>query len=641
MTPTLLSGKRRECHPKLANTEQNMTHNLTQDEWLAFARALTVRPEYPQIEPSSITSLDAYARNVVSMLDGKEWRLQGCQLLNINDRINWKNGDRTQLFHRHSWTPIGSLLLAYSISGDEKLFDLALRHVRDWQSHLAEDDEVNATKVDNQENFTWYDMAVGQRAYRLAYILKVLAYQRRDVRFVSSLVELMHRHFRFLTIGSNIAWHSNHGIFQIAGLLSAAQQLQPLFSEVNVGKWEKQLADVYLSHFATDGGHLEHSPGYHFYMTHVLKLALAANLFPTQEGRVKDLCISAENALAYMIRPDGYLCPFGDTDQQRVPYKLPSFEWFSPALLDVLARVDEKGAKGDKDETIHVDSLLLKSSGYAFARGMRATSFESFFATSACFHSRTHKQADSSTVFWQERDQVILDDAGRYGFIGRTKPGSAEHAQGFWYSDPNRMFVESSFSHNTVIVDGQSHRRSARDVFGSGLIDERVEGDWYLVRSKMPISETVEHSRLSAFLPSRALVVMDYLVALDNKEHDYIQNFQLSSEWRESGFLNFTTDNDVELRVRELTGHKLTASAIAGQTEPYLRGWICKTPMALTPALNFAFGTSAAYTARFITLLEYGRRGCAKSRLDASLSANCLTIRDRSSPLEIQINKEI
>ena len=43
---------------------------------------------------------------------------------------------------------------------------------------------------------------------------------------------------------------------------------------------------------------------------------------------------------------------------------------------------------------------------------------------------------------------------------GRTKPGTELWKQGFWYGDPNRVFVESTHAHNTVEVGGESYNRS-------------------------------------------------------------------------------------------------------------------------------------------------------------------------------------
>src|SRR5690606_14844638 len=82
---------------------------------------------------------------------------------------------------------------------------------------------------------------------------------------------------------------------------------------------------------------------------------------------------------------------------------------------------------------------------------------------STAFHSRTHKHADHLTFLWHDRGSDLIVDAGRYGYIGKTDQGTDLWLKGNWYSDPMRIYCESTRAHNTLEFNGIDYpRRKAK-----------------------------------------------------------------------------------------------------------------------------------------------------------------------------------
>ena len=141
-----------------------------------------------------------------------------------------------------------------------------------------------------------------------------------------------------------------------------------------------------------------------------------------------------------------------------------------------------------------------------------AESFDgaSYLAQQAGFHSRTHKQADDLSFIWYDRGTEILIDAGRYGYLGKTEPGSDLWNKGFWYSDPKRIYVESTRSHNTVEIDGMSFNRKDSPPYGSAIQRwGETEDGLLFVETHATQFETIGHTRLLVFDPGNWLLVYD------------------------------------------------------------------------------------------------------------------------------------
>ena len=130
----------------------------------------------------------------------------------------------------HAWDMIDILLRVDSFNENSETLYLAIAIADDWiQNHIIEA---------KRDDFAWYDMGVGQRATKLSYILRRLIEEDADSELVFRFILATQVHFSELMDIERIATHSNHGLFQIAGLLSLTKNLpwmlksrKPLYSQ--------------------------------------------------------------------------------------------------------------------------------------------------------------------------------------------------------------------------------------------------------------------------------------------------------------------------------------------------------------------------------------------------------------------------
>ncbi len=264
-----------------------------------------------------------------------------------------------------------------------------------------------------------------------------------------------------------IAFHSNHGFYQVVGQLAMASR----FFELPRMMLAKQQALVRLEHminlqFTKEGIHKEHSPDYHRMVSETLCKVLDLGLI--NDSELLSFAIKIEANLAWFVKPNGYLTNFGDTDhRQMIRGTASALRWRSFAMQFVVSG-------GDIGIPPDSSMAVFPESGYFIVRShwLNNSNFFShcsYLAQTLCFHSRTHKHADDLSFIWYDRGHEILVDAGRYGYLEKTKAGSDLWKLGYWYADPNRMYVEDTRAHNAVEIDGISNPRHKVKPYGSAL----------------------------------------------------------------------------------------------------------------------------------------------------------------------------
>jgi hypothetical protein len=234
-----------------------------------------------------------------------------------------------------------------------------------------------------------------------------------------------------------------------------------------------------------------------------------------------------------------------------------------------------------------------------------------YLAQQCAFHSRVHKHADDLTFIWHDRGSPILVDAGRFGYVGKTEPGSELFKQGFWYNDPKRMYVESTRAHNTVEIDGKNHDRTKRKPYGSALLRSGESDGVLFAESEVRHSDSVRHARVLMMRPHEWLIVFDWLWANDKKPHDFRQWFQFSPKLevsvRPEGGLRA---EGVKLRIPlisvDLIAGPVLMSPIKGQEDPVLQGWWSPEAGEFDPIWSACWEQRDVPTATFATLFAFG-----------------------------------
>jgi hypothetical protein len=577
------------------------------------------------------------------------WERHGTRLPSLMPPVAWDNPDRSFTFHLHAWEPLVFLLKGHCTVANsfscERYFTVSFNYALDWLTHfqlpIINNDPALLLEESNTEasGFAWYDMAVGQRIYQLAYILDTICRdQRYDDATVTLLYKALHFHHRLLSLDGFFKHHSNHGLYQALGQLAAAKRFLKAdeLSERYFALATKRLSDLLSSHFTADNVHKEHSPGYHYM---VLGSLTGAN----HTGLILDRTIverihSMEEALSWMIKPNYCLVTFGDTDPRsmgRTPQTSQRFK--HPALQAVLSKGNIGVFPGP-----HVQ--MFKDAGYVFAR-LYADGVEpvfpnaSYLAQIAAFHSRVHKHADHLSFVWFDRHRDILIDAGRFAYAGRTSPDSELFKQGFWYSHPKRIYCESTRAHNTVGIDGKSFPRARVRPFGSALLFASEIDGCAVTYCEATHFRNIRHHRQLIMKPGHFLLVLDWLYDRKGITHEYRQHFHFAPEWslenKDDGILGShpgcNTTASLNIRVASLIPEGLVGPIIRGQHKPELLGWTSDAANSLVPTSCFDVSQISSSQCSFATIFVFGKtldidRGA--TRFNRTLSAGKISWKD-------------
>jgi hypothetical protein len=380
---------------------------------------------------------------------------------------------RSRRYELHSLTWLKEALARHALGGDVETLAVARDVVVDWtRTHLRSGGE--------QSEFAWYDMAVGLRAPYVAYVLRAcLAERMLDDGDADLLIEAAERHGAELAQGGNYATGNNHGLFQDEGLYLLARLLPALPAAT---AWrelalQRMRATLKATVSFADGAHLEHSTAYQFSIVDLVA-RLAANVAELPE--LGPLLDRMRRTAAWQTTPAGRMAQLGDSDDLPVP------RWAREAAASF--------------HGIH----FLPEAGQAFVRDG-----DSYLAVTAAYHGPAHKHADDGGFLLIEDGQVVLGDAGRWGY---------------YEDEADRIYARAAAAHNVLAVDGEDFDWRGAEPYGSGL-DAVGEGEgWYAIGLTNPLlaRQGVEHRRVLFYKPGRALTIVDR--ARSDREHQYVRH---------------------------------------------------------------------------------------------------------------------
>ena len=493
----------------------------------------------------------------------------------IPDWSKYQSQSRSVRYKIHAWDMLDLILRVDSLNHNSETLNLAIATADDWiQNHII------AAKSDD---FAWYDMGVGQRATKLSYILRRLIEKDSDSELVFRFILAAQVHFSELMDIERIATHSNHGLFQIAGLLSLSKNLPwMLKSKEAIVFAESTLKQMLEEHFSEDGLHLEHSPEYHLFMANHLSFLKESGWLSNGIDAIGNLVDKVANAADWMATPGMGVIPLGDTANNAKMSKL----WPHSNLKFMI------GTK-----LFQKSGLLINNSASQFGHNSQ-------LIFSAQFHSRQHKQADNLNVLYHRNGKPLLVDPGTFTYQ---------------YDAKERMYCESTRAHNTIEIDSLNHSRYRHDCYGSGIkflatvggvmISEGIVNHSRLISSQIPNNQVkgsdavrvkVQHRRIVIERPDYFLAIIDQLNS--NEKHDYTAWYHLhpdlilgtSTKTR----LKVTTEEGAvlcQIQSYDSDSNSLNYDVISGQTKPELQGWYSENGKELIPnsAIGFRFQTAS------------------------------------------------
>ena len=509
------------------------------------------------------------------------------------------NSTRNFRYKMHSWVMLDTLLSADEKSDDDKYLNYAINIAYDWIK--------NFILQEKNDEFAWYDMAVGQRATKLPYMLFRLIQNNAQKELIFHFILACEIHIVELSQRDRIAVHSNHGLFQIAGLIALVRSLPWLkISKDSYSIAIEVMREMLNDHFADDGLHKEHSPEYHLFMVNHLSSFL-------QSGWLRDipelveLVSKVEEAAHWMQNPKMEVIPLGDSKNS-----LPS--------LDRWHAMSEKLKIGLK--VFHHGGLAIHNTS--------SDKGKSQLVFSAQFHSRQHKHADHLTILYHLNGHPLLVDAGTYTYQ---------------YDLPQRIYCESTRAHNTVEIDGLNYSRFRQDSFGSCLEFAEEIGECtifsgrlhhkHLISSFIPnnkiqnsdkIKCDINHTRSIIHYPGRFLAVIDQIDS--NESHDYIQWNHLAPHLSirkytnsKIGIHNSKEETVCIVLTSDSEANPLDIIEIEGQSHPHLQGWFSHDGRELIPNPVLGFTTFGENKA-FVTVFDFKMANTGKPYLRIGSSGN-------------------
>ena len=205
----------------------------------------------------------------------------------FND-TNWR-------FQLHAWRLIDPVLREYRDTHNRQYLQEAIEIINDWyQYHVV---------LQKESKYQWYDMAVGIRAMKLAWLWNEINFEAlsggKELKQIFD--ELMTLHVSMLMDEPFLA-NGNHAYFQLVGLrlLCKANPTINLCSEETEYNNSK-MKSLLSRQFYAEGVHLENSPGYHIFTIRVLRNLDIPDLY---DDEISDLMLRAEQVTTWLVYPD-------------------------------------------------------------------------------------------------------------------------------------------------------------------------------------------------------------------------------------------------------------------------------------------------------------------------------------------------
>jgi hypothetical protein len=519
----------------------------------------------------------------------------------------------------HAWAMLDQLLFAFDKTGDSKYFTASLAFAADWVRTQPRASDTTGGNTEKQSPCAWNDMTASLRTYRLAYLLDA-ACRRDDVP--DALLQDLWR-----SLVGHLAWlESRHPLpaagdrkflraiaqFSASTRFSRMSPLDEVMHEVSA-----QLPGLIETQFSKEGVHLEHSPGYQRLLTQAIE-TLASTAALSNAMPPPDRLRQFEDALAWMIQPDGRLANLGDSTRYEMEEQVPSDDLCRSTLLQFAISAGRVGQPPqERVKGFPESGLLVMRSGWpSDAVAYRRSSY---LAQQCAFHSQAHKHSDDLSFVWYDHETDILVDAGRFSSLDddafdRQTP-----------VDPARKYVESARAHNTVEIDDVAQDRVDRKPYGSALLRWGESDGVQFAESHVRDPQGIRHARVLLNRPHEWLIVFDWLWDNNGAAHQYRQWFQLAPGFavsQQGNTLRAQSDRTgLSLLATPLLDGPALVPPVKGQQQPSLQGWWSPDDGVLQPIWSACWARQHVPSALFATLFTFAddvKVDAAASKVNAS-----------------------
>lgn len=396
-------------------------------------------------------------------------------------------------------------------------------------------------------------------------------------------------HFLLLCSPEGYRTNHNHGFYQNVAALCFCKTFPDNNTTALQTMIEERILSMCSTLFTSDGFLKAHSPGYHQLLLRghieILQHFTFSNSF---RNKLSEAIAAMASSLRPFLCPNGLLAQIGDTDIT------PPF----PACQQAMGTLPP-----------HPALEILHGSGYAFIHTRGSNHADSYLALVGAFHSREHKHCDDLSFIWNEGAMEILIDSGKHNYRGKFSPGTEEHARGFWYNAPPRIYVESIHAHNCVEINGRSPSRRVPPYGVLPLKGGKINSDIYFLQGLWKRPEGFQQERLILFSPGEWLFLFDNLspsikgtASMLTQWHHFAKDFTIEAQNDSSLLLEHSTQKR-RLYCQTLLAHHAT-SLHKGEILPRLQGWSAADINTLTPHPAWGIHALSKESQQFATIFS-------------------------------------
>jgi hypothetical protein len=512
----------------------------------------------------------------------------------VRDDLAVNNEWQWQLNRMGFWEVLG---LAYRATGNEVYAETWVKHLRSWAAQCPRPEDHG-----NYAQSCWRTIESGIRmagSWPKAFccFLQSPSFTDEDVVLY---VKLCIEHAIHLRTHHRPA--GNWLTMEMAGLYSVGAMFPELKDAKNWRVYAAEHAYRELdTQFTPDGAQVELSPGYHWVaLGNILTIPRVAKAAGFEGELPRDFLARAEKAFEFtllMRTPDGSTPRTNDTpNRQDVASVMAVGAELFPERKDFLWAA----TNGDEGQVPNGTSVGFDYAGYYVMRsGWDADANMLCFDAGPTGLAHIH-QDKLNVMMWAYGREVLLD------------MGGGPYEQSKW-----RRYGISTFSHNTVIVDGlgQKRERAFSDVpledvtwvscedydYAVGVYDETYED-----------VACVMHTRHVLFAKPDLFLVWDVLTPKDEAVHHYQARWHVTTPHvlMDGNRVVTADDGQPNLAIVPLLDG-VNVQSVSAQEEPELLGWWIRKRVqpSVIPAATVLHNRSGDGVQHFMTLFLPLRQG--------------------------------
>ena len=386
-----------------------------------------------------------------------------------------------------------------------------------------------------------------------------------------AMVKAFRDHAMYLMDPVHFRSLSNWGVMESNGLY----QIGAYFPEFKASREWRDTAMTRLRQeidlqMYPDGAQIELASGYHHVSLRNFVLAYRT-AFRNQLPIPNDYLAALERAYHYSLYvsfPDLRMPAVNDSGSFSIPSAMRDAHGFFPGRTDFeWAATDRKSG-----EPPQPSSTAFPYAGHFVMRSGWDANDPCLFFDGGPF-GYGHQHEDKLNVILYAHGRILIADPGNY-----------QYDTSEW-----RRYMLSSWSHNTVIVDGMGQRQQGRPR-EEYIVSEPLPHTWISEQGFDYTSaaydegygperdRTVTHRRSILYIKPDLWIVTDLMIPSDEADHHYESAFHFTADSAAAKALRAQTPNldGPGCTIHGLGPEGMALRIASGETDPNLRGWMPK-----------------------------------------------------------------